>query len=94
MPSSSLDRLYKTARWQRTRAAQLAIQPLCEICLETETVTVANTVHHKDGGHKGDAEKFWNGPFQSLCPSCHSRHGAAEDSGRTVVRFGPDGWPL
>lgn len=50
-------------------------------------------VHHKDGGHKGDISKFWSGPFPSLCPSCHSRFGAAEDRGRTVVRFGPDGWP-
>lgn len=94
MPSSTLSKLYKTARWQRMREAQLSAQPLCEICLEADEVTVANTVHHKEGGHKGDEAKFWNGPFQSLCASCHSRHGKLEDHGKTAIRFGADGYPL
>lgn len=94
MPSAALSHLYRTARWKRLRERQLAEQPLCEICLETETVTVANTVHHTAGGHKGDVDKFWSGPFQSLCPSCHSRFGAAEDRGRQIIRFGLDGYPI
>lgn len=94
MPAAQLGHLYRTARWRRLRERQLAVQPLCEICLETETITEANTVHHRDGGHKGDVDKFWAGPFQSLCSSCHSRHGAAEDRGRAVIRFGVDGYPL
>lgn len=87
-------RLYKTTAWQRIRRAQLAYQPLCERCLASDTVTVAEVVHHADGGHKGDEAKFWSGPFESLCAAHHNRDGQREDRGQTVVRFGPDGWPL
>ena len=94
MPSATLGHLYRTARWRRIRDRQLTERPLCEICIETETITPANTVHHRDGGHKGDIAKFWIGPFQSLCASCHSRHGALEDRGTARIRFGVDGYPI
>lgn len=94
MPSPTLGHLYRTARWRRLRERQLAEHPLCELCLGCEEVTEANTVHHRDGGHKGDIDKFWSGPFQSLCASCHSRFGAAEDRGRPIIRYGLDGYPL
>ena len=87
-------RLYGTARWKRTREAQLASQPLCERCLRQDVVTPATVVHHGDGGHKGDIEKFWDGPFESLCAPHHDRDGKIEDHGKTVIAFGPDGWPL
>lgn len=87
-------RLYKTARWQRLREAKLSQDPLCEWCLEREIVEPATEVHHTDGGHKGDADKFWLGPFVSTCKPCHASRGQLEDSGKTVVRFGADGWPL
>lgn len=86
-------RLYKTARWQRLRERKLAQDPLCEWCLETETVTEATEVHHAVA-HKGDLDLFWNGPFIATCKSCHSSRGQLEDHGKTVVTFGPDGWPL
>ncbi|TIU11790.1 MAG: HNH endonuclease [Mesorhizobium sp.] len=87
-------RLYKTARWLRLRQVKLAQQPLCEWCLEQEIVEPATEVHHADGGHKGDVVKFWTGPFVSTCKPCHSSRGQREDNGKTVIRFGPDGWPL
>jgi len=86
-------RLYKSARWLRLRDHQLSKQPLCEWCLESETVTEANEVHHVTP-HKGDLEKFWSGPFVSTCKPCHASRGQLEDHGKTVVRFGPDGWPI
>ena len=86
-------RLYKTARWQRLREAKLAQDPLCEWCLESETVEPATEVHHAIA-HKGDEALFWSGPFVATCASCHARRGQLEDHGKTVVRFGPDGWPL
>lgn len=86
-------KLYKTARWQRTRKAQLAAHPLCEWCLESETVTIATEVHH-DGAHKGDLERFWFGPFVSTCRTCHARRGQLEDHGRKVIRFDANGWPM
>ena len=87
-------KLYKTARWRRIRHAQFALQPLCEWCLEREEVTEATEVHHSDGGHKGDLDKFWFGPFISACKPCHASRGQREDLGQTVIRFGPDGWPI
>lgn len=87
-------RLYKTARWQRLRDSVLREQPLCERCLHMEMVEPATVVHHKDGGHKGDVDKFWSGPFEALCKPCHDRFGAMEDRGVEVVTFGPDGWPI
>ncbi len=87
-------RWYGTARWQKLRTHQLSLHPLCEWCLESEIVAPATEVHHTDGGHKGDEEKFWTGPFVSTCKPCHSSRGQREDHGQKVVVFGADGWPL
>ncbi|TIL64491.1 MAG: HNH endonuclease [Mesorhizobium sp.] len=94
MPSATLAHLYQTGQWRQLRAAYLALNPLCEICIQSETVTPATTVHHADGGHRGDVDRFWAGPFQALCSSCHSRHGKLEDHGRQAVRFDASGWPI
>jgi 5-methylcytosine-specific restriction protein A len=85
--------LYKTARWQRLRQQQFAEQPLCEWCLEMEVIAEATELHHCVP-HKGDLVKFWSGPFVRTCKSCHARRGQLEDHGKTVVRFGANGWPL
>ena len=87
-------RLYDTARWKRIREYQLSISPLCQWCLESETVTVATEVHHSDGGHKGNLDKFWHGPFISTCKPCHSSRGQLEDHGKTVVSYDANGWPI
>ncbi|MGO8172685.1 HNH endonuclease [Rhizobium ruizarguesonis] len=86
-------RLYQSSRWRRIRHHQLAAQPLCEWCLESEIVTEATEVHHATP-HRGDVELFWSGPFISTCKPCHASRGQLEDNGKTVVRYGPDGWPL
>lgn len=87
-------RWYSTARWARTREAQLTRQPLCERCLAMGQVEEATVVHHADGGHRGDEHRFWSGPFESLCKPHHDSEGQREDLGQTVVAFGADGWPL
>ncbi|RWO13125.1 MAG: HNH endonuclease [Mesorhizobium sp.] len=87
-------KMYNTARWRRIREYQLSNFPLCQRCLVSEVVEPATVVHHADGGHKGDVVKFYDGPFESLCKPHHDRDGQLEDHGRTVIRFGVDGWPL
>lgn len=87
-------RLYQSAAWRRLRLAKLAEAPLCEWCLEQEIVTEATEVHHADGGHKGDVDKFFSGPFLSTCRSCHASRGQREDLGQIVVSFRADGWPV
>ena len=86
-------RLYKTAKWRRIREAQLMRQPLCEWCLESETVEPATEVHHKVP-HRGDLSLFWSGPFISTCKPCHASRGQREDLGQRVVTYGADGWPI
>ncbi|MFK4507149.1 HNH endonuclease [Bradyrhizobium daqingense] len=86
-------KLYSTAQWRATRAAQLAMQPLCEWCLEQGVVEPATEVHH-DGPHKGDIGRFFSGPFVSTCKACHASRGQREDLGQAVVTFGADGWPV
>lgn len=59
---------YHTARWQKLRRQQLQSEPLCAMCLPRP---VEATVCDHIEPHKGDLEKFWAGPFQSLCKACH-----------------------
>ncbi|RWP19248.1 MAG: HNH endonuclease [Mesorhizobium sp.] len=92
-PNRPWRKLYGTARWQRIRTDQLSNQPLCQWCIEQEIVEPATEVHHVHQ-HKGDLELFWSGPFVSTCKPCHSSRGQIEDHGKTVIRFGADGWPL
>jgi 5-methylcytosine-specific restriction protein A len=87
--------LYKTARWARLRATKLAHDPLCERCLASDMVTEATVVHHGQGGHKGDGQRFWDySILESLCKAHHDRDGQLEDKGKTVVRYDANGWPL
>jgi hypothetical protein len=83
---------YSTPRWARIRRHQLG-HPLCEFCLERGIVEPATICDHVEP-HHGDINKFWLGPFMSLCKGCH-------DSTKRLVEIrgfrsevGPDGWPL
>jgi hypothetical protein len=62
-------RWYCTASWQRRRAHQLMIEPLCRICLEAGRVTPATVADH-DPPHRGDFTAFRLGPLRSLCADC------------------------
>jgi hypothetical protein len=68
-------RLYKSPRWRRIRAKQLADEPLCRMCIAEGRVTPATVCDHLVP-HRGDPVKFFEGPFQSLCDQapwrCHS----------------------
>jgi 5-methylcytosine-specific restriction enzyme A len=87
------DKWYSAARWTRIRKHQLLEHPLCKYCLERGVVTPATICDHVEP-HQGDVNKFWLGPFQSLCKECHDstkrfveKHGFRPD-------IGLDGWPL
>lgn len=89
-----LGHLYSTARWQRVRQAQLEREPLCKWCAEDGRVTEATVCDHVDGHPDGETEeKFWAGPFQSLCRAHHDGPARRRDNGRPVLRIGADGWP-
>lgn len=64
-------RLHKTARWQRLRWSILVRdQFTCQICGRIEGDTSQLVCDHVEP-HRGDVEKFWAGPFQTLCKPCH-----------------------
>lgn len=91
-------RLYGTARWKRTRKAQLDNQPLCENCLKHGRYTPATVCDHVDPKTKLDPEQFFIGPFQSLCDAepwrCHSSGKQREEQGGAPMPIiGLDGWP-
>src|SRR5262245_26668352 len=44
--------------------------PLCAFCAEWGIVMPAVIVDHVEP-HRGDINKFWLGPLQSLCQNCH-----------------------
>lgn len=71
---------YNNPRWRAIRKSWLESHPLCAECEKTGRVEPASVCDHIDP-HKGDRVKFWSGPFQSLCASCHSRKTAVSDGG-------------
>ena len=81
---------YNTAAWQRLRANQLALHPLCVYCQREGMVVLATVCDHITP-HRGDIDLFWDGPFQSLCKHCHDSVKQYEEKGGKVV--GLDGWP-
>lgn len=70
--------LYGTARWQATRAEQLRLEPLCRMCMAEDRIELAIVCDHVEP-HRGNVEKFWAGPFQSLCASHHNSAKQAEE---------------
>ncbi|CAB3924930.1 HNH endonuclease [Achromobacter ruhlandii] len=94
MSSQPWSAWYKTWRWQKLRERHLRANPLCVMCQAEGRVTEAKVCDHIEP-HKGDPEKFWNGPFQSLCKAHHdSDKQALERSGRRKVQIGVDGYPI
>ena len=62
--------LYTHRRWREKRRHQLAIEPMCRICMREGRTTFALVADHVIP-HKGNLTKFWTGPLQSLCKHCH-----------------------
>src|SRR5262245_3241075 len=62
--------LYKTARWQRLRVTILARDLYtCAFCRKVEG-NISRLVCDHIEPHRGNVEKFWTGPFQTLCKIC------------------------
>jgi 5-methylcytosine-specific restriction enzyme A len=80
--------LYKTPRWKTLRSAQLSREPKCNTCQAPATVCD----HVKR--HGGDPAKFWAGPFQSLCRTCHSSAKQFAENRGFSSEIGADGWPI
>lgn len=94
MPEPDPKSWYKTAKWQKKRAKQLAKHPLCAFCQNEGKITAATVADHVTP-HKGDAHLFWHGALQSLCKTCHdSTKRRLERGSKPRVAIGADGWPI
>jgi 5-methylcytosine-specific restriction endonuclease McrA len=87
------DKWYSTACWARIRRHQLLEHPLCKYCLERAIVTPATICDHVEP-HHGDVNKFWLGPFQSLCKRCHDSTKRFIETHGFRPDIGLDGMPL
>lgn len=80
--------LYKTARWQRLRLTILTRDLFtCRLCGRIEVNTSQLVCDHVEP-HGGDVERFWAGPFQTLCKLCHD-----SDKQRLEKAARPRRWP-
>lgn len=82
---------YGTARWRRIRAAQLAAEPCCRMCAAADPprVTPATVCDHVEP-HRGDEARFFGGPFQSLCGTCHNSDKHAAELAADRAGAAPD----
>jgi 5-methylcytosine-specific restriction enzyme A len=87
------DRWYSSDRWARIRRHQLLEHPLCKYCAERGIVTPATICDHVEP-HRGDINRFWCGPFQSLCEACHRSAKRWVELRGYRPDIGLDGWPL
>ena len=74
--------LHRTPRWREIRDRQLKEEPLCRFCKQRGKIEEAKVCDHIEP-HKGDMDKFWKGPFQSLCYHCHNSVKKLLEHGRT-----------
>lgn len=71
--------VYQSGLWQRMRLAQLRNEPLCQVCLLQEKITLADSVHHLKSfmeaqtTEERDQLAFDSENLCSICSSCHSR---------------------
>lgn len=82
-------KLYNDPRWKQIRAEQLEVEPFCRICKRNGKLTRATEVDHIEP-HNGDEFKFFFGPFQSLCHSCHTKK-TNDERRRTRIEGGGGG---
>jgi len=65
--------------------------PAAQYCAERVTVTPPAICDHVEPHHR-DVNKFWLGPFQSLCKSCHDSTKRFVETRGFRPDVGLDGW--
>ncbi|MBW4330044.1 HNH endonuclease [Stakelama sp. CBK3Z-3] len=86
-------KLYKTHRWQKHRAAHIAANPLCVMCLgegKTRSGRVADHVKP----HGGDETLFFGSELQTLCDHHHNSLKQSQEKGGRIRGCDGDGFPV
>lgn len=82
---------YRTARWKKLRWATLLRDKFtCQRCGRLEGNTGKLVCDHIKP-HRGDERLFWDGPFTTLCASCHSSAKQSEEHAAARSGIGPLG---
>jgi len=85
-----MPRLYDLRRWRRFSKLFLQANPFCKLCSDVGHSVPATQVDHVKP-HRGDPAKFWAGPFQSLCDTCHGSAKQAQERGSGLRGATADG---
>ena len=85
--------MYKTNRWRAIRERQLAEHPLCAMHLQQGKHVRATVCDHVER-HGGDEQRFFAGPFQSLCKACHDGPKQSQEHTGQMLGSDANGWPL
>lgn len=85
--SGRFRRLYRTKRWLDLRRRVLVESNYtCAMCgVISERLVCDHVRPHTTGETE---EQFWAGPFQALCPQCHSSKKQAMDAAAKAGRNG------
>jgi 5-methylcytosine-specific restriction enzyme A len=84
---------YNSTPWRKRRANQLALYPLCKVCLERNALTPARVADHVIP-HQGNYNSFLLGELQSLCFSCHNVRKRLVDLHGFSSDVDEMGWPI
>lgn len=78
---SRWDKLYKSKRWQKLRAQQLARYPFCQCPHHIGQQVKAEVVDHKTQ-HRGDLALFYDARnLQSMAKECHDKFKQSQEKG-------------
>ena len=71
-------KIYNSPRWESLRKTKLQQQPLCEVCLLSGVVSIAEDVHHVVSFMQFSGQKRYDVAFnfdnlQSICKRCHGK---------------------
>lgn len=87
-------KLYGLKAWKVAREVQLAYQPLCERCLQSEDVTPATVVNHRIP-HRGNWELFIDpNNHESTCAPHHDSLIQREEKRGYEIGSDIDGRPI
>ena len=73
--------IHHTNRWKRTSETKRRINPLCELCIKEDKVTVATQVDHIIPLDQG-GDPFVMNNLQSICNYHHNEKNKAENRRR------------
>ncbi len=84
---------YAHRRWRRLRAAKLAADPLCWMCLTRGRTTLATVVDHRKPISDGGDPWEWDN-LQSLCKTDHDAAKKSQEATGHLRGCDADGFPL